>query len=76
MNKPTAVSINYSKFTSIISDAVPGREVDYLLYEINNRIGFIRLNQIDNRYVQRMINDIEAIIETLEFFLKMSELDD
>lgn len=71
MKKPTVGLISCSK---TIDDAEPGHEVGYLLHEINNRIGFIRLDQIDNWYVQRTIHDAENLIETLEYFLERSEV--
>lgn len=74
MKKPIVSTINYSKITNIIDDAEPGREVDYLISEINNKIGFIRLDQIDNWYVQRMIHNVENLIESLEYLLERREV--
>lgn len=70
MRKPIVITINYSKITR---DAEPGCETSYLLHEIKNRIGYIRLDQIDNRYIQRMIHDAENLIETLEYILERRE---
>lgn len=58
----------------IIDNAEPGREVDYLLYEIRSSLEFLGLDQRNNRYAQNKISEVENYLDALEYFLKNKEV--
>ena len=64
------MEVNTEEMIAIIDDAEPGCEISYLLYEFRNRIGYIILDQKENRYVQSMVLQAESFIDALEYFLR------